>query len=217
VIGLLLGSSLTTNVVGAHDLGTTITVITLGEQTFEIRMECDLDALALGAGAGADDAELRAALETMEPRERDDLVAGLANLFARRVRLLAGDDRLTFEVDFPDRAAGDTLGMEPPTFLGLTARLRGTLPQQRDALRLRLSRAFPDAELTVLLANGDILLEEVVPRGEDSSHFDTTLATVPDDAASNAVAGAWLDPRWLLAAAAALVVAFGLWRNRGQA
>jgi len=47
----------------AHDLGTTETLITLGEQRFEIVMECDLDALALGAAPTANDAELLAALE----------------------------------------------------------------------------------------------------------------------------------------------------------
>lgn len=155
----------------AHDLGTTETLITLGEQRFEIVMECDLDALALGAAPTADDAELLAALEAMDDARLAETVAHLRQLFARRVRLLAGDTRIDFEVEFPDRAAGRTLGMVPPTFLGLTARLRGTLPEGPEALRFRLSRAFPSAQLLVVDANGEILLEELVLRGEDSSDF----------------------------------------------
>ena len=155
----------------AHDLGTTETLITLGAQRFEITMECDLDALALGAAPSADDAELLAALEAMDEAARTETIAGLRQLFARRVRLFAGDTRIDFEVEFPDRAAGRTLGMVPPTFLGLTARLRGNLPEGSEALRFRISRAFPSAQLMVVDANGEILLEELVLRGEDSSNF----------------------------------------------
>ncbi len=155
----------------AHDLGTTETLITLGEQRFEIVMECDLDALALGAAPTADDAELLAALEAMDDARLAETVAHLRQLFARRVRLFAGDTRIDFEVEFPDRAAGRTLGMVPPTFLGLTARLRGALPAGSETLRFRLSRAFPSAQLLVVDANGELLLEELVLRGEDSSNF----------------------------------------------
>jgi hypothetical protein len=158
--------------VSAHDLGTTATEITLGDHLFEIRMECDLDALALGVGAGADDAELAAELAAMSGEQLAAAVSDLRQLFARRVRLFADDVPLAFEVDFPDRDDGVTLAMVPPTFLGLTARLRGSLPATPDAtLRLRLSRAFPGAQLTVVRADGERLLEELVPRGEDSSPF----------------------------------------------
>lgn len=163
----------------AHDLGTTETLITLGAQRFEIVMECDLDALALGAAPSADDAELLAALEAMDDARLAETVTHLRQLFARRVRLLAGDTRIDFEVEFPDRAAGRTLGMVPPTFLGLSARLRGTLPEGSERLRFRISRAFPSAQLLVVDANGEILLEELVPRGEGSSSFNR-ISDSPD-------------------------------------
>jgi len=155
----------------AHDLGTTATLITLGERRFEIVMECDLDALALGAAPTADDAELLAALEALDAARLTETIANLRQLFARRVRLLTDDTRIAFEVEFPDRGAGRTVGMVPPTFLGLTVRLRGSLPDAAGALRFRLSRAFPSAQLTVIDAKGEILLEELVLRGEDSSNF----------------------------------------------
>ncbi len=164
----------------AHDLGTTETLITLGEQRFEIVMECDLDALALGAAPTADDAELLAALEAMDGARLAETITDLRQLFARRVRLFAGDARIDFEVEFPDREAGHTLGMTPPTFLGLSARLRGALPSSYETLRFRLSRAFPSAQLTVIDANGEILLEEFVPRGEDSSYFTVGAGSAPE-------------------------------------
>ncbi len=161
----------------AHDLGTTQTLITLGAERFEIVLECDLDALALGAAPTADDAELLAVLGAMDDARLGETVANLGQLFARRVRLFAGDARIDFEVEFPDRINGRTLGMVPPTFLGLTARLRGRLPTGIEPLRFRLSRAFPSAQLTVVTAHGDVLLEEMVPRGEDSSDFGRRVAS----------------------------------------
>jgi len=192
----------------AHNLGTTVTLLSLGQRTFEMRLECDLDALALGAGLGADDAELANALAAMEPLELRAAIDGLGELFARRVRLLAGDTRVAFEVDFPDRAAGDTLGAVPPTFLGLTARLRGALPAEYDTLRIRLSRAFPAAELTVVSAAGTVVLEELVPRGEDSSEFTAGGAAVqiPAAGADVGVDSAWIFVIGTLALAAVLWV-----------
>ena len=197
----------------AHDLGTTEALITLHDQRFEILLECDLDALALGAGPGVDDAELAAALRAMDDARLAATVGDLRQLFARRVRLLAGDTRIAFEVEFPDREAGRTLGMVPPTFLGLTARLRGALPEQESPLRFRLSRAFPSARLTVIDANGETLLEELVPRGEDSSDFGARRA-------SPAVAGPEPDRSravyWLVAATLAVAAfAWNRWRGSG--
>lgn len=165
VILLVAGSA------GAHDLSSTEARVTLGTNRFEILLLCDLDALALGAGPAADDAELAALLAEMPADRLQDTVDDLANLFARRVRLLTDSDRLPFEVDFPDREAGRTITMEVPSFLGLTARLRGPLPADAGRLRLRLSRAFPAATLTVIDAAGRRILQEDVPRGEDSSGF----------------------------------------------
>ncbi|NKB89545.1 MAG: hypothetical protein GKS06_15120 [Acidobacteria bacterium] len=161
----------TTRGAQAHNLGTTVTLITLGEASFEMRLECDLDALLLGAGPGADDAELAQAVADMAEVQRTAALEDLASLFLRRVRLFNGNERLEFEVDFPDREDGVTLAMVPPTYLGLTARLRGELPADLHGLRLRLSRAFPAAEVTVINAAGAIVLDQLVPRGEDSQVF----------------------------------------------
>ena len=199
----------------AHDLAATQTLITLGERRFEIIMECDLDALALGAAPTADDAELLAALEAMDEARLADTTADLRQLFARRVRLFAGDTRVAFEVEFPDRDAGRTIGMLPPTFLGLTAQLRGSLPDGSEPLRFRLSRAFPSAQLTVIDANGEILLEELVLRGEDSSTF-SRLAGSPS--APRADRSLPRSTSWILGAALAagfFALTWRRWRGAG--
>ncbi len=182
-LSLVLATLLVAGIATAHDLSTTEARVTLGSNRFEILLLCDLDALALGVGPAADDAELAAALAGMPAATLEATVADLRDLFARRVRLLTDFDRLPFEVDFPDREAGRTVTMEVPSFLGLTARLRGTLPEDSGPLRLRLSRAFPAATLTVIDAAGRQVLQEEVPRGEDSSEFSAA------DVAANDVPG----------------------------
>ena len=196
--------------VHAHDLGTTETLVTIGANRFEIVMLCDLDALALGAGPGADDSALAAELEGMDAAELDALKSRLREMFARRVRLFADGQRLEFEVDFPDRPAGRTLSMVPPTFLGLTAQIVGSLPADPGELRFRLSRAFPAAELTVIDANGRTLLAELVPRGEDSSTFGV-LGDESRDASPPRELG------WLLGGASFVLAGWLLWRgSRGS-
>ena len=212
-VGLL--SILVAAVAFAHDLGVTEAQLTLGERRFELVLLCDLDALALGAGPAADDAELARTIEAMPAVERQELIDDLATMFRRRVRLLHAEGRIDFEVEFPDREAGITLDMTPPTFLGLTARLTGPLPGDVEALQVRLSRAFPPAQLTVLDGAGNILLEEHVPRGEDSSVIATRGQTPAGGAPSDeAVEPSSMTP-WIvaLAAAAALAGAVLAWRR----
>jgi hypothetical protein len=199
----------------AHNLGTTVTLITLGDNAFEMRLECDLDALVLGAGPGADDAELARTVAAMAPAELEGALEDLERLFLRRVRLYQDNEALEFEVDFPDRGDGVTLAMVPPTFLGLTARLRGTLPAGPRDLRLRLSRAFPDAEITVVGAAGEVLLEERVPRGEDSSVFPAGDTVPTPGSGDEIVAPAWF--RLLVALLLLGALARGLQRSRRNA
>jgi hypothetical protein len=210
---LVLVTLLAAGTLAAHDLSTTEARVTLGANRFEILLLCDLDALALGAGPAADDALLAAALADMPADRLQSTVDDLANLFARRVRLLTDSDRLPFDVDFPDREAGRTVTMAVPSFLGLTARLRGPLPADAGKLRLRLSRAFPAATLTVIDADGRQVLREEVPRGEDSSEFSAT-----DVAAGSAPGSERRMPGPVETAAlvgSALALYFLLrWRNR---
>jgi hypothetical protein len=92
-------------------------------------------------------------------------------------------------VSFPDRGTAIAEGEPTPTFLGLTARLEGRLPEGARTFSLRLSRSFPPAHVTVL-HQGQATWRELVEKGTPSSPYPLTgEAPEPD---RSEVAGRYL-------------------------
>jgi hypothetical protein len=77
--------------------------------------------------SSADSAELAAEIEALSPAARDELVARLAALLKRRIRVRFDGEPAPFEVALPER--GKPRGpSELPSALGLVARLGGRVP-----------------------------------------------------------------------------------------
>lgn len=147
---LACGSALVTPAVFGHDLRLTEVTLVLGaEGVVTVAMTCDLDALALGAGGAADDAQLAEHLRSAPAEERAAAVDRLEAMLVRRVRVRADGTPLALTVDLPEaprppNAAG------PPSYLGTTARFRAALPADAGAVTFSASRAFPPVQLTVV-------------------------------------------------------------------
>ncbi|MEE8523692.1 MAG: HupE/UreJ family protein [Thermoanaerobaculia bacterium] len=134
-----------------HNLELTDTVIIVKtDGTYQVDMTCDLDALALGAPPGADSAELAARLNALDDGDLADRIADLARYFERRVRIRFDDRPSRPIVSFPDAATVLAEAVEPPSFLGLTARLEGLVPEGAREMTFRASRSFPPVHLTIL-------------------------------------------------------------------
>jgi len=178
---------LATSVAFAHALLFTETTLTLRDDaTFHVDLIADLDALALGAPQDTDDAELVATIEAMSPGERTDLIARLARLFERRVRVRFDDTATPFSVSFPDLGTPRATESEIPTVLGLTARMSGTIPAGATDVSFFASRAFSDVHLTVVDETRDMTVRSVLERGARSDPFELSGQVEPPRAATTA-------------------------------
>jgi hypothetical protein len=135
----------------AHDLAFTKTLLILkADGTYQVDMTCDLDALALGAGVGANSAELAVVIRAMPPEEREERLGALEKLFARRVRVRFDGAASRPLIHFPDAQTAPSGETSPPSALGSTARLMGQIPEGAHEITFRASRSFPPVHLTLL-------------------------------------------------------------------
>lgn len=160
---------------GAHPLAFTEVNLTLkGDGAFEAELIYDLDAIALGVPLTTDDAELAAALESLPPDEFTARVADLRRLFERRVRVRFDGQPTPFEVSFPDYGTPRATQAEIPTVLGVTARLRGTIPDGASTVGFFASRAFGPVHLTILDSGRAVEVRSILEPGARSDPLDLT-------------------------------------------
>jgi hypothetical protein len=146
---------------------TDVTLSLRPDGAFVVDVACDLDALALGVDASADSAALAAEIEAMPVADREALVNRLAELMKRRLRLRFDGEPAPFVVSLPER--GRPRGpAEPPSALGLLARLEGRAPAGAQDVSFFASRAFPPVRLTVIGTDGRRGRIEIVERGGES-------------------------------------------------
>jgi hypothetical protein len=138
-----------------------------GDGTFRADVTCDLDALALGAEAGADSAALVATLEAMPASEREELVTRLVETLKRRLRVRFDQTPAAFEVSLPDRGQPRP-ETSLPSALGLIARLEGRVPAGAREVSFFASRAFPPVRLEII-AGGERLHVQMLQRGAEST------------------------------------------------
>ena len=157
----------------AHPLTFTATTLTLKtDNTFEVDLQYDLDALALGVSITTDDAELVQTLEALPTIEFNTTLERLRRLFERRVRVRFDGTPIPFTVDFPDYGTTQTTTAEIPTVLGLTARLVGNIPENPETVEFFASRAFASVHLTIVdeIRNREVSM--VLEQGARSTPFE---------------------------------------------
>ncbi len=166
----------------AHPLAFTEVTLTLrGDGAFEANLIYDLDALALGVPVDTDDAELAAALQDLPAEEFAARVAGLRRLIERRVRVRFDGQPAPFEVAFPDHGTPRATDAEIPTVLGLTARLRGRIPEGASTVGFFASRAFGEVHLTIVDARRAVEVRSLLEPGARSDPLDLTGPVAPRD------------------------------------
>jgi hypothetical protein len=163
---LVAAAVLVARTAAAHSFAFTDVRLELrADGTFRAEMVGDVDALALGVDASADSAALAARIQALPPAAQDELVAGVADLFERRVRVRFDDRPAPFAVTLPER--GTRPPGVPPSALGLVAQLDGRIPAGARTVSFFASRAFPPVRLTVVGQDGRRPVE-VLERGETS-------------------------------------------------
>ena len=157
----------------AHPLTFTATTLTLKtNSTFEVDLQYDLDALALGVSITTDDTELVQTLEELSTTEFSTTLERLRRLFERRVRVRFDGTPIPFSVDFPDYGTTQTTNAEIPTVLGLTARLVGNIPANAETVEFFASRAFASVHLTIVDEIRNREARMVLEQGARSTPFE---------------------------------------------
>ena len=164
----------------AHPLAFTQATLTLlPDGRFEAEIVYDLDALALGAPIGADDAELAAALEGLPPDAFAARVDRLRRLFERRVRVRFDGAPAAFDVAFPDHGTPRAAEAAIPTVLGLTARLTGAVPAGAGAVEFFASRAFGEVHLAIVDAARGVETRSILEPGARSEPLELAGPVAP--------------------------------------
>lgn len=153
----------------AHDFTITATTARiLPDRTYQIDMTCDLDALALGAPAGADSAKLAEILRAMKKSEFDTATQRLGELFQKRVRIRFGGAMASPAIAFPEYRSEPSEHSEVTTVLGVTARLTGPIPEDASEFTFWASRAFQAVHLTVIYDEDSEPLRHILGVAEES-------------------------------------------------
>jgi hypothetical protein len=166
----------------AHEFAFTDVRLELrADRTWVADVVCDVDALALGVSSSADSAALAAEIEALAPAARDELVARLASLLKRRIRVRFDGEPTPFEVSLPER--GKLRGpSELPSALGLVARLSGRVPDGAREVTFFASLAFSQVRLAVTRPGEAQGPMELVTPGAESRPLALTGPAVPPGA-----------------------------------
>jgi hypothetical protein len=140
-----------------------------------------VDALALGVSSSADSAALAAEIGALTPAARDELVARLTVLLKRRIRVRFDGEPAPFEVTLPERAKPRSTN-QPPSALGLVARLSGRVPEGAREVTFFASLAFSQVRLAVTRPGEVQGPMELVTPGAESRPLALTGPTVPPGA-----------------------------------
>jgi hypothetical protein len=156
--------------VRAHTFELTDTRLVLEQDgTFVADMTADIDALALGVDPVANDsAKVAAAVGALSPPELEAALARVRQFFERRVRIRFDGRPAPFTVSLPERGRAPDPA-KPPTVLGLTARLTGTVPAGAREVTFWASLAFPPVRLTIAREGAPAEVRAILPRAEESA------------------------------------------------
>ncbi len=185
----------------AHDFAFTDTVAILkADGTYQIDLTVDLDALALGEPASADNALLAARIRALGEAQRDELAASLRELLARRVRVRFDGMAVPPIVSFPELGTPLADQAPIPSVFGVTARLAGRIPDSARSFTFWASRGFVAVRLTIVDIRAGRMSRQVLGVAEESAAFGFSAGgaaiTAPDlpTAPAGPAAGAAAEP-----------------------
>ena len=182
-----------------HPLTFTATTLTLSaNDTFQVDLQYDLDALALGVSITTDDAVLVNTLEQLSTSDFNNALDRLKRLFERRVRVRFDGTPVPFSVDFPDHGTPRATSAVIPTVIGLTARLTGTIPEGAQTVEFFASRAFAEVHLTVIDETRDIEHQMILEQGARSTPFQLVGQNASSNNSSQAQQYFWLGVRHII-------------------
>ena len=154
-------------VVRTHNLEFTFTVLVIrADGKYQIDVTTDLDALALGVGLGANSATLARNLATMPKASLDERLTDLRQTLTEQLVMRFDGEATKMDLEFPE--FGTMMNAEVPSYIGLTARFTGVIPERTRTFTFQADRQFPPVYLTVLDLGGGRDAQQLLLRGEES-------------------------------------------------
>tara|TARA_B100001167_G_scaffold150409_1_gene97915 strand:+ start:30 stop:1145 length:1116 start_codon:yes stop_codon:yes gene_type:complete len=154
-------------VVRTHNLEFTFTVLVIrADGKYQIDVTTDLDALALGVGLGANSATLARNLATMPKASLDERLTDLRQTLTEQLVMRFDGEAAKMDLEFPE--FGTMMNAEVPSYIGLTARFTGVIPERARTFTFQADRQFPPVYLTVLDLAGGRDAQQLLLRGEES-------------------------------------------------
>jgi hydrogenase/urease accessory protein HupE len=136
--------------------------------TYVIDLTVDVDALALGVSPTVDSAVLAERVRQLSPDELARCIAFAEETIRNRVRVRFNGLKENPSVSFPDYGTPLAATTNPPTVLGITARLTGRIPPGAVAFTFGASRSFNAVHLTILDQSAVRGVRYVLDVSEDS-------------------------------------------------
>lgn len=156
----------------AHPFTITDTIVLLkSDGTFQVDMQLDADALALGVSSTAPSSELAAALKAMPLHEFAAAVERARSTLDRRVRVRFDGEPVGLRIDFPQMANAEPVPNSEPTVLGTIARLTGRIPPNAKAFSFFASRALSAVHLTIFDQSAVAATKFILSPGEESPSY----------------------------------------------
>ena len=169
----------------AHEFTITdVLAVLKSDGTYQVDIRLDVDALALGVSASTDSAQVLAALQALDASALAERIDAARGTLQRRVRIRLDGEKQRPDVAFPEYATPLAAAHDPPTLLGLTARLTGPIPPHAKAFEIGLSRTFPAVNLTIFDQSALRSARQTLAAGEDSAPFAIGAAVDDDEHAS---------------------------------
>ncbi len=135
----------------AHEFTITpVTLVFLGDGTFQADVGLDADALALGLPLETDSERVAQGMRDLPPAAFDAAVETARGAVLTDVRVLFDGAPAAYEVSFPHHGTPAATEADPPTVLGTVARLRGQVPTETREVVFQAAGRYKTVSLQVI-------------------------------------------------------------------
>ena len=161
----------------AHEFTITpVTLVFLGDGTFQADVGLDADALALGLPLETDSERVAQGMRDLPPAAFDAAVETARGAVLTDVRVLFDGAPAAYEVSFPHHGTPAATEADPPTVLGTVARLRGQVPTETREVVFQAAGRYKTVSLQVIAPVRSEPVAALLDPGEASPAIPLTRA-----------------------------------------
>lgn len=147
---VLAGSAVLATAVAHEFTITPVTIVILGDGTFQADVGLDADALALGLPLETDSETVAQGMRDLPPAAFGAALETARKAILADIRVLFDRVPAAYEVSFPHHGTSAATGADPPTVLGTVARLLGNVPTETQEVVFQAADRYKTVSLQVM-------------------------------------------------------------------